>query len=164
MKLIKYVQISPKDIIRPKSITGFIPLVYRVAKANIVVRAEYKHGLYIFCKHNVIDEKELKFLLSLKICLYLTTMCTVIDNDKIKINIIKLEDITVTFHCISDNKPVINTKIKIQLLIQTIIQLIFLKIKKRTIKINRNAPAPKMNISFFTNEIVSSAIIGTPPR
>ena len=98
VKLIKYVQINPKDIIKPKSITGFIPLVYRVAKANIVVRAEYKHGLYIFCKHNVMDEKELKFLLSLKICLYLTTMCTVIDRDKIKINMIKLEDITVTFH------------------------------------------------------------------
>ena len=63
-----------------------------------------------------------------------------------------------------DNKPVINTKIKIQLLIQTIIQLMRLKIKKRTIKMNKNAPVPKMNISFFTNEIVSSAIIGTPPR
>ena len=98
VKLIKYVQISPKDIIKPKSITGFIPLVYRVAKANIVVRAEYKHGLYIFCKHKVMDEKVLKFAVSFKICLYLTTMCTVIDRDKIKINIIKLEDITVTFH------------------------------------------------------------------
>ena len=56
VKLIKYVQIRPKDIIKPKSITGFIPLVYRVAKAKIVVRAEYKHGLYIFCKHNVMEE------------------------------------------------------------------------------------------------------------
>ena len=93
MKLIKYVQINPKDIIKPKSITGFIPLVYRVAKANIVVRAEYKQGLYIFFKHNVMDEKVLEFTLSFKICLYLTTMCTVIDSDKIKINIIKFEDI-----------------------------------------------------------------------
>ena len=51
VKLVIYVTINPIHIINPKSITGFISLVYNVAKANIVVSAENKHGLYIFSKH-----------------------------------------------------------------------------------------------------------------
>ena len=51
VKLVKYVTVRPTHIINPKSITGFISLVYSVAKAKIVVNAENKHGLYIFSKH-----------------------------------------------------------------------------------------------------------------
>ena len=48
IKLDIYVITKPVHIIRPKSITGLIPLVYKVAKANIDVKAANRHGRYIF--------------------------------------------------------------------------------------------------------------------
>ena len=97
-------------------------------------------------------------------CLYLTTICTVIDRDKIKINIIKFDEITVTFQFIKDTVPIITINEAKQLDIHASIHSGFLKTMKRTAKIKTRAPNPKTNISFLTYVIVSSAIIDTPPR
>ena len=43
-----------------------------------------------------------------------------------------------------------------------ITQFIFLKTYQRVKIINKKTPKPKIMISFFINEIISSAIIGIP--
>ena len=97
-------------------------------------------------------------------CLYLTTICTVIDSDKIKINIMKFDEITVTFQSIKDTVPIITINEAKQLDIHASIHSGFLKTMKRTAKIKTRAPNPNTTISFLTYVIVSSAIMDTPPR
>ena len=46
----------------------------------------------------------------------------------------------------------------------TITQIKLLKINQRVAIIKRNTPNPKTIISFFIKVIMSSAIIGIPPR
>ena len=53
---------------------------------------------------------------------------------------------------------------KKQLLIGTIIQIIFLNTNQRVPTINKNTPNPKTIISLFIKDIISSAIIGIPPK
>tara|TARA_B100001027_G_scaffold46138_1_gene30033 strand:+ start:424 stop:660 length:237 start_codon:yes stop_codon:yes gene_type:complete len=77
---------------------------------------------------------------------------------------IKFDEITVTFHPSSEIDPIIVIKMNIQLAIHAIIHKGLLKTRKSTINIKMKAPMPKIIISFFTNAIVSFAIIETPPR
>ena len=53
---------------------------------------------------------------------------------------------------------------KKQLLIGTIIQISFLNTNHKVATIKSNTPTPKTTISFFIKVIMSSAIIGIPPR
>ena len=77
---------------------------------------------------------------------------------------IKFEDITVIFHSRNATIPTIEMSEKKQLASAINIQDIFLKIINKTKIINNKTPKPKINISFFTKVIVSSAIIGIPPK
>ena len=83
---------------------------------------------------------------------------------KININAIKLEDITVTFQPTKPRKPTIIKTEKKQLKRGINTQSKLLKTNQRVQTINKNTPAPKTTISFFINVIISSAIIGIPPR
>ena len=83
---------------------------------------------------------------------------------KININAIKFEDMTVTFHPIKPSRPVIINTEKKQLLKGTMIQINFLNTNQRVTIINSNTPIPKTIMSFFIKDIISSAIIGIPPR
>ena len=71
---------------------------------------------------------------------------------------------TVTFQFKSPSIPVIITTEKKQLLIGTIIQISFLKTSHKVKIINKRTPIPKTIISLLMNVIISSAIIGIPPR
>ena len=113
IKLDTYVIVRPMHIIRPKSITGLIPLVYSDPNAKIVVKAAKKQGLYIFPSARIIFLLIVDFSSSKLICRYLTTICTVIDKDKIKISMIKFDEITVTFHPSSETDPIIVIKMNI---------------------------------------------------
>ena len=44
------------------------------------------------------------------------------------------------------------------------IQTIFLKTNHKVAIINNKTPMPKIKISFLINDIISSAIIGIPPK
>ena len=77
---------------------------------------------------------------------------------------IKFDDITVTFHPKRPRSPVIITTEKKQLLIGTIIHINLLNTYQRVATINKNTPSPKTIISFFIKVIMSSAIIGIPPK
>ena len=83
---------------------------------------------------------------------------------RISIKAIKFEEITVTFQPINPNKPIIIITDVAQPNNGIITHLIFLKIIQsvRTMKIN--TPKPNTIISFFIKPIISSAIIGMPPR
>ena len=83
---------------------------------------------------------------------------------KININAIKFDDITVTFQPRIPKRPVIINTEKKQLLIGTIIQINFLNTNQSVAIINNKTPTPKTTISFFMNVIISSAIIGMPPK
>ena len=83
---------------------------------------------------------------------------------RINISAMKLDEITVTFQPSKPSSPVIINTEKKQLLIGIIIQIIFLKINHSVPIINNKTPIPKTVISFFIKEIISSAIIGIPPR
>jgi hypothetical protein len=144
--------------------TGFIPLVYRVAKANIDVKAANRQGLYILFIVSIIASLTVIVSLFKRNCLYLTTIWTVMDKDRISINIIKFDEITVTFQPNIDTQPIIAISEAKQLEMHVSIHNGFLKTIYRTIKIKISAPMPKIMISFRTNVIVSSAIIETPPR
>ena len=76
----------------------------------------------------------------------------------------KFDEITVTFHPSKPNNPVIITTEKKQLLIGTMIQIIFLKTNQRVAIINNKTPKPKTIISLLIKVIMSSAIIGIPPK
>ena len=71
---------------------------------------------------------------------------------------------TVTFHPNRPNNPVIIITEKKQLLIGTIIQINFLKTNHKVPIINNKTPIPNTIISLFMNVIISSAIIGIPPK
>ena len=71
---------------------------------------------------------------------------------------------TVTFQPRIPSKPIIITTENKQLLIGTIIQINFLKTNHRVAIINKRTPRPKTTISLLIKVIMSSAIIGIPPR
>ena len=77
---------------------------------------------------------------------------------------IKFEDITVTFHPSNPKSPIIIKTEKKQLFRGINIHNIFLKINQRVTTINKKTPAPKTIISFFIKVIMSSAIMGIPPK
>ena len=83
---------------------------------------------------------------------------------KINIKAMKFDEITVTFHPSSPSNPVIITTEAIQLLIGTIIQISFLKTNHRVAIINNKTPIPKTTMSLLIKVIMSSAIIGIPPK
>ena len=76
----------------------------------------------------------------------------------------KFEDMTVTFQPRIPSKPIIMTTENKQLLIGTIIQINFLKTNHKVAIINKRTPMPKTTISLLMKVIMSSAIIGIPPR
>ena len=76
----------------------------------------------------------------------------------------KFEDITVTFHPSRPNIPSITITEKKQLARGIIIQTNFLKINHNVAMIKKNTPIPKIIISFLIKDIISSAIIGIPPK
>ena len=76
----------------------------------------------------------------------------------------KFEDMTVTFQPRIPSKPIIMTTENKQLLIGTIIQINFLKTNHKVAIINKRTPKPKTTISLLMKVIMSSAIIGIPPR
>ena len=76
----------------------------------------------------------------------------------------KFEEITVTFQPSNPNIPSITTTENIQLESGTMIQTIFLKTNHKVAIINNKTPMPKIKISFLINDIISSAIIGIPPK
>ena len=83
---------------------------------------------------------------------------------KINISAIKFDEITVTFHPSKPRRPIIITTEKKQLLIGTIIQISFLNTNHSVAIMNNKTPRPKTTISLLINVIMSSAIIGIPPR
>ena len=76
----------------------------------------------------------------------------------------KFEDITVTFHPTSPKKPTMIRTEKKQLKRGTNTQNKFLKTNQSVQTIKINTPAPNTTISFFIYVIISSAIIGIPPK
>ena len=83
---------------------------------------------------------------------------------KISIKAIKFEEITVTFQPSKPSNPIIITTEKKQLLMGMMIQINFLKTNQRVAIMNAKTPNPKITISLLINVIISSAIIGIPPR
>ena len=77
---------------------------------------------------------------------------------------IKFDDITVTFQPSRPSNPVIINTEKKQLLIGTMIQINFLKTNQSVAMINNRTPRPNTIISLLINDIISSAIIGIPPK
>ena len=91
-------------------------------------------------------------------------MCMFIAMVKINIKAIKLEEITVTFHPTKPKKPIIIKTEKKQLNKGTNTQIILLNTNQRVAIMNKKTPAPKTIMSFLINVIISSAIMGIPPR
>ena len=83
---------------------------------------------------------------------------------RINIKAMKFDEITVTFHPNNPNNPIIIITEKKQLLIGTIIQINLRNTNQRVAMINSRTPIPKTMISLLMNVIISSAIIGIPPR
>ena len=83
---------------------------------------------------------------------------------KINIKAIKFDEITVTFQPNKPKSPVIINTEKKQLLRGRIIQIIFLKTNQSVAIINNKTPIPKTTISFLMKDIMSSAIMGMPPK
>ena len=156
--------IRPSVIIHPKSITGFISLKIKDRKAHIVVNAVYKIGRNIFSVVFMIILAFLKLGFSSLICKNLVLICMFIAIVKISINAIKFEDITVTFQPISPSNPIIDITENIQLDKGIKIQTIFLNTNHNVAIIKARTPTPKIIISFLINDIISSAIMGIPPR
>ena len=71
---------------------------------------------------------------------------------------------TVTFQPSRPSKPVIIITEKRQLLIGTTIQINFLKTYHKVKTINIKTPKPNTIISLFIKVIMSSAIMGIPPK
>ena len=83
---------------------------------------------------------------------------------KISIKAIKFEDITVTFHPIKPNKPIIIITEVAQPINGINTHFMFLKMNQSVKTIKMNTPIPKTMISLFIKLIISSAIIGMPPK
>ena len=81
---------------------------------------------------------------------------------KISISAIKLEEITVTFHCKAPKKPTIINMEEKQLINGKATHFKFLNTIHKINIINAKTPNPKMIISFLIKVIMSSAIIGIP--
>ena len=77
---------------------------------------------------------------------------------------IKFEDMTVTFQFMRPKNPIIIITAKKQLEIGMVIQRTFLKTNHKVIIIKAKTPIPNTIISFLINVIISSAIIGIPPK
>ena len=82
----------------------------------------------------------------------------------ISIRAIKFDDITVTFQPTNPKKPTIIVTEKKQLKRGTNTQSKLLKTNQSVKIIKRKTPTPKTTMSFFMKVIMSSAIIGIPPR
>ena len=82
----------------------------------------------------------------------------------INIRAMKFDEITVTFQPNNPKKPIMIITEKKQLLIGTIIQISFLKTNHNVATINNKTPIPKTIMSLLMNDIISSAIIGIPPK
>ena len=82
----------------------------------------------------------------------------------ISISAIKFDEITVTFQPRKPKRPVIIITEVAQPSKGIITHLIFLKINHKVKIMKRNTPHPNTVISFLIKVIISSAIIGTPPR
>ena len=83
---------------------------------------------------------------------------------KISIKAIKFDEITVTFQPNNPNMPIIIITEKKQLLIGTIIQISLLNTNHKVPIIKNRTPIPNTIMSFLMKVIISSAIIGIPPR
>ena len=83
---------------------------------------------------------------------------------KINISAIKFDEITVTFQPSKPSSPIIMITEKKQLLIGTMIQISYLNTNQRVAIMNSKTPKPKTIISLLINVIMSSAIIGIPPK
>ena len=77
---------------------------------------------------------------------------------------IKFDEITVTFHPINPNKPIIIITEVEQPNNGIITHLIFLKINQRVMIIKIKTPKPNTIMSLLIKLIMSSAIIGIPPK
>ena len=82
----------------------------------------------------------------------------------ISIKAIKFDDITVTFQPTKPKKLIIIKTEKKQLNKGINTQIRFRKTNQRVKTIKRNTPRPNTIISFLIKVIISSAIIGIPPR
>ena len=83
---------------------------------------------------------------------------------KISIKAIKFEDITVTFQPTNPKRPTIIKTEKKQLRSGMNTQVKLLKTNQSVQIIKINTQAPKTIMSFFIYVIMSSAIIGIPPK
>ena len=97
-------------------------------------------------------------------CKNLVLICIFIAIVKISISAMKFEDITVTFQPNKPKIPIIMITEKKQLLIGTTIHINFLKTNHKVAIINKKTPIPKTTISLLIKVIISSAIIGIPPK
>ena len=83
---------------------------------------------------------------------------------KMSIRAMKFEDITVTFQPTNPSKPTIIRTEKKQLKSGINTHNSLLKTNQSVMTIKRNTPAPKTIMSFFIYVIISSAIMGIPPK
>ena len=83
---------------------------------------------------------------------------------KISIRAIKFDDMTVTFQPSNPKTPTIIVTEKKQLKRGIITHNKLLKTNQRVKTIKRKTPAPNTSISLFIYVIISSAIIGIPPK
>ena len=83
---------------------------------------------------------------------------------RMSIKAIKFEDITVTFHPTNPSKPTIIRTEKKQLKSGINTHSKFLKTNQSVQTIKRNTPAPNTIMSFLMKVIISSAIMGMPPK
>ena len=97
-------------------------------------------------------------------CKNLTVKCIFIAILSISIRAIKFEEITVTFHPINPKDPIMIITEVAQPINGIKTHLRFLKINQRVKIINKKTPIPKTIISLLMKLIISSAIIGIPPR
>ena len=82
----------------------------------------------------------------------------------INISAIKLEDITVTFQPNNPKIPIIEPTEKAHPNNGITTHFIFLKISHSVAMMNKKTPIPKTMMSLLMNVIISSVIIGRPPR
>ena len=83
---------------------------------------------------------------------------------RINIRAIKLDDITVTFQPNNPNNPVIITTEVAQPRSGITTHLILLNISQRVAIMNKKTPIPNTIMSFLMYDIMSSAIMGIPPK
>ena len=97
-------------------------------------------------------------------CKYLTVTWIFIAILRISINAIKFDEITVTFHPIKPNMPIIKITEVAHPNKGIITHFKSLKINQRVKMIKIKTPIPKTIISLLIKFIISLVIIGMPPR